>query len=115
MERGAGDGEKSLNPQNDEVLSFSVVPPTPPLPHGGFILQKTRIFVGVVPCVPTPSTDEKSVISEIGASTRAPPLRENETALPSPHQLSFLVRMKQHCFKKGGIRVFSFVPLIAIS
>jgi hypothetical protein len=32
MERGAGHGEKSLNPQNDEVLSFSVVPPTPPLP-----------------------------------------------------------------------------------
>jgi hypothetical protein len=33
--------------------------------------------------VPTPSTDEKSVISEIGAGTGAPPLPENETALPS--------------------------------
>jgi PAS domain S-box-containing protein len=48
---------------------------------GRFHSPKNEDFCRGSAPVPTPSTDAKSVISEIGASTGAPPLRENETAL----------------------------------
>jgi tRNA threonylcarbamoyl adenosine modification protein YeaZ len=56
----------------------------PPQPPGLFHSPKNEDFCRGSAPVPTPSTDEKSVISEIGAATGAPPLRENETALPQP-------------------------------
>ncbi len=59
----------------------------PPAAPGLFHSPKNEDFVGVVDgaCLPLP-TDEKSLIPDIGAGMGAPPLQENETALPAAPQ-----------------------------
>jgi hypothetical protein len=71
------------NPFRDYCLTIKARSPLTPLKKAGrFHSPKNEDFGRGSAPVPTPPTDEKSVISEIGAGTGAPPLQENETALP---------------------------------